>query len=276
MLDLMLGNGEDAFSCGEAYACFRPWRTHHFKIVCSCGQSPCPEWEKLKDLPESRFHAEAAKRLEKKFIIDSSKELCWLVDSQNWAKNGGLSVFNFALWKDPIAMAHSQWKRNRPITEWANSYVTYYQRLVALGVPFFAIEFGQLARDPQELVKKICLITGLEWFEGKEAFWEGHHHHLFGSMGTRKQSELGVGNIRSDDGFSPEFERIIPEIKQELDAVPGLSDVISNLRVHDVNTLEPTSLANFERAKPMPFWYHKRRIKRIIRRRFPQKWHVDQ
>lgn len=38
MLDLMLGNGYDTFSCGEVYAWFRPWRTHHFRITCSCGK----------------------------------------------------------------------------------------------------------------------------------------------------------------------------------------------------------------------------------------------
>lgn len=276
MLDLMLGNGADAYSCGEVYAWFRPWRTHHFKIVCSCGKSPCPEWEKIKDVPESGFHSAASKKLGTEFIIDSSKELCWLVDSQDWARKTEMSVFNFALWKDPIAMAHSQWKRNRPIDEWTQSYVTYYQRIIALGIPFYAVEFGRLSREPQQLLKRMCDITGLGWFDGKEAFWKGEHHHLFGSMGTRKQSVAGDGQIRAEETFSPEFEQAIPEIQAQLDAIPGLAKVVTQLKERDIETVDATSLPSFRRPDLMPFWYYERALKRIVRRRFPQQWHLEQ
>lgn len=38
--DLKLGNGRDAFSCGEAHALFRPWLLHHFRANWQCGQVP--------------------------------------------------------------------------------------------------------------------------------------------------------------------------------------------------------------------------------------------
>ncbi len=85
MLDLMLGNGNDAFSCGEVYAWFRPWRSHHRSIVCSCGETPCPVWEQIKDSAENRFHSDVCRRLGVSFVIDSSKELRWLTDAQTWA-----------------------------------------------------------------------------------------------------------------------------------------------------------------------------------------------
>ena len=52
MLDLMLGNASDAFSCGEVNARFRPWRSHHFNPECRCGQNPCQIWAEIADVPE--------------------------------------------------------------------------------------------------------------------------------------------------------------------------------------------------------------------------------
>jgi hypothetical protein len=55
MLDFMLGNSGDAFSTGEIFGYFRPYRTHHFNPVCSCGDVDCKVWQGLADVPESRF-----------------------------------------------------------------------------------------------------------------------------------------------------------------------------------------------------------------------------
>lgn len=276
MLDLMLGHGTDTFSCGEVYAWFRPWRTHHFKIVCSCGQSPCAKWNNIKDVHESLFHREAARQLEVPFIIDSSKELCWLADSQIWAKTGGQTVFNFALWKDPLSMAYSNWKRNKPVEEWVKSYVIYYERLLSLEIPFLSIEYGQLAGEPERLVKRICELTGLEWFDGKERFWEGNHHHLFGSKGTRNQSDAGDSQIRRKELFPSEFKEEISKIQKSLEAFSGLQDVLYELKARDIETLGFDGLSPYRRPRVMPSWYYERAVKRMFRRQFPQKWHLDQ
>jgi len=52
LLDLMLSNAEDAFSCGEVYALFRPHKPHHFNPDCSCQQAACKVW------PEARRQGE--------------------------------------------------------------------------------------------------------------------------------------------------------------------------------------------------------------------------
>src|SRR4051812_23621524 len=73
MLDLMLGSGDRAFSCGEAYARFRPFEPRHHRIDCACGESPCPVWAQIADLPEEHFHRGVADRLGSRAVIDSSK-----------------------------------------------------------------------------------------------------------------------------------------------------------------------------------------------------------
>src|SRR5688572_30069976 len=85
MVDVMLGHepGRDidrCFSCGEVYAWFRPYRSHHKQIVCSCCDGLCDVWLQLMNQPESLFHAGVVKTLGVEFVIDSSKELRWVWD----------------------------------------------------------------------------------------------------------------------------------------------------------------------------------------------------
>ena len=107
MLDLILGNSDDTFSCGEVYAWFHPYRQHHFKINCSYGNNPCQTWEKIKDEPENEFHAAIFKTLGVSFVIDSSKDLCWLIDTQTWAFANNLKSINLVIWKDLLELAYS-------------------------------------------------------------------------------------------------------------------------------------------------------------------------
>lgn len=132
MLDLMVGHGDNAFSCGEVYAWFRPWRTHHRKIVCSCGIDPCPVWEKIKNVSEEKFHFNTCVKLGIDFVVDSSKELNWLIDTQTWAAKSGMDVLNVLIWKTPHEMAFSNWKRNRSPLQWVKSFLHYHNALLNL------------------------------------------------------------------------------------------------------------------------------------------------
>ena len=172
MLDLMLGNAQDSFSCGEVYAWFRPYRMHHFHINCSCGQSICPIWERLKSVPESKFHTSVIQSLKMKFVIDSSKDLTWVLDNHNWAKSNSIRVFNLLLWKDPIHLAHSYWKRNYNPTAWRNEFINYYGSFIKSGFPFIAVNYNELARDPERKLTEICRMVGMEYFDGRERFWK--------------------------------------------------------------------------------------------------------
>ena len=115
MLDLMLGNSDSEFSCGEIYALFRPYRTHHFNPDCCCGAKHCLVWNKLSKLNESEFHAAALAQTGIHHVVDSSKDLNWVLDSNRWASHQDIPVKNVLLWKQPIDLAYSHWKRGRPI-----------------------------------------------------------------------------------------------------------------------------------------------------------------
>ncbi len=276
MLDLMVGHDDNAFSCGEVYAWFRPWRTHHRKIVCSCGNDPCPVWKKIKDVPEKIFHTNVCKELGVEFVVDSSKELNWLIDTQSWADHTGLKVFNVLIWKNPQEMAFSHWKRKRSPLEWRASFLHYHNALLDLGVPFAAIPFRRLSENPRQTLRTICDYVDMPYFEGKECFWNQASHHLFGSMGTRKQVEAGKSMVRSQTGFTEEFKAILPEINGHIDTDKELLNLLDRLAQRDIVNAPDRTERPFVRPRVMPSWYYVRQAKSAVRRYFPQKWHLTQ
>lgn len=276
MLDLMVGHGNKAFSCGEVYAWFRPWRTHHYKIVCGCGEKNCPVWEKIKDVPEWKFHANVCNKLNVDFVVDSSKELNWLIDTQRWAKRSAMSVYNVLVWKTPQEMAFSHWKRNRSPLAWRNSFVHYHNSLTGLGIPFVTIPFRKLTENPSHTLQLICKYVGMPYFEGQEDFWNHQSHHLFGSMGTRKQVEAGESVIRSQKGFTEEFEAILPELNSQIVSDQELQNLLIILAESELSTSDKVESKPFERPLLMPLWYYVRKTKIFVRRYFPQKWHLEQ
>lgn len=272
MLDLMLGNAPNAFSCGEVSAWFRAWRTHHFEIDCPCGQDPCPVWEQLKAVPEAHFHHAVAERLGVDFVVDSSKDLCWLLDTQQWAATSGLTVFNLLMWKDPLDLAYSHWKRGRGLDDWRSEFVTYHHRLFGIKLPFFAVNYNQLVGDPQRLLAKTCAAIGMDYFEGKERFWEKEHHHLFGSSGTRKQVIAGTSTIRRRKDFPPAFERNIPYLRQQIAADADVQEILAVLKQSDVTQIgsDGHSSHRFLPKRPYPSWYYLRRALMLVQRYFPE------
>jgi hypothetical protein len=273
MLDLMLGNALDAFSCGEVYAWFRPWKVHHFKLECRCGQNPCPVWEGIKNVPESQFHATVFKELDVNFVVDSSKELCWLIDTQEWAVANGIKVFKLLLWKNPIDLAYSRWKRGRGLTGWYREFVSYYSRFFGTGLPFRSVYFDDLVSDPQRKLMEICAVVGMSYFDGKERFWEKQHHHVFGSHGTAKQVTSRESTIRASETYSPEFEEHIEALSRQIAQDSQVQQILETLQRTEVSSTDEFRADEQELVarKPYPLWYYARKARQIVRRHFPDR-----
>jgi len=273
MLDLMLGNDEKAFSLGEVQAWFRPYREHHFKILCSCGKDPCPYWEKIQNIPEKAFHKKAFKILNIDYLIDSSKDLNWAIDNNIWAKKNNIKVFNIVLYKDPVNYIYSIWKRgNKNIDHAVHQYITYYRRLSQTKLPYVAIRYEQLSNETDSILMQICNITGEKYFTDKKSFWTKQHHHAFGSMGTRKQVEAGTSIIRSKEVFPKEFQELIPGIEEKIKNNLDLNYIHDELLAHDIKDGYKPNKTNIVK----PYWYFVLKVKSQYKRIFPSKWkHVQ-
>lgn len=272
MLDLMLGNTPDAFSCGEVYAWFRPYRKHHFDIDCSCGQNPCPIWEKIKDVSENQFHATVFKKLGVNFIVDSSKDPTWVLDTHTWAASNSFEVINILIWKDPVDLAYSYWKRGYKLDSWRKPFVSYYSKLLQIKIPIMAVSFNELTRNPQNKLMEICDFIGMPYFEGKERFWENQPHYLFGSGGVRNQVEAKESKIRKEEKRPPEFQAKIEDLSKQISADSKVQQILSALQRVEISSVDHSKLRNTEIPSHLvyPAWYYMWKIRQVYRRFFPQ------
>jgi hypothetical protein len=251
MLDLMLGHGEEAFSCGEVVAWFRPWRAHHFEA----RRSPSALWKRIGSVPEEHFHKKVADELGVRFVVDSSKDEAWVMDTQRWARRDGMKVFNLVLWKDPVNHAHSFWKRGMSLRQWKKHYIRYYRRMIESGIPFYSVHFEELVRDPSKKLKAICALIGMPYFEGKERFWEGDHDHLFGSLGTRRQVEEGASRIRSGTTFDEAFSERCAEVEELIRSDSQMKMVLDRLLHTEVSRANSGVEAERASRRIYPLWY---------------------
>lgn len=277
MLDLMLGNAPNAFSCGEVYQWFRPWRTHHFEIDCACGENPCPYWSRIQDVKENIFHREAFQRFGVDYVVDSSKDICWILDSNLWGAENRIRVTNLLIWKQPIALAHSYWKRGWSISDAIHGFVRYHTRFFETGLPFFTVYFPDLTREPKTKLEEICNVLGMNYFEGKESFWTKRHHHLFGSGGIRRQVQQGRSRIDTVQEFPDAFLTAIKPFAKEIEG-EDIGLILSILREHDISnfisaeiSFLPSGLVPNPSVK-RPLWYYMDRIRRLYKRYFPEPW----
>ena len=274
MLDVMLGNSPDAFSCGEVVEWFRPWRTHAFEIDYPRHGEPCTVWDSLKNVPESRFHTTVARDMNVNFVVDSSKEICWLIDVQRWAAAQSHKVFNLLIWKNPVDMAYSRWKQgDRDLSRWRTGFKKYHNKILEIGLPFFAVNYNDLVNDPSRKLAEICTVIGMPYFEGKERFWEKKHCHLFGSLGIRRQIEAGHSVIQAKKPYPPEFQALVGFVKEQVSADEKLGQILKILEKNNVASSVNKNLADHQfHHKVYPWWYYAKRLVRFFQRYFPKEF----
>lgn len=285
MLDLMLGNNDRAFSCGEIYARFRPHRQLHsigfrstlapperVSIRCACGRKPCPAWARLSNVPEHQFHDQVFDRLGVSVVVDSSKRLSWVLDAHRWA-SARVQIHDLLIWKQPRELAYSHWRRSGDIRLWRSSFVSYHRRYFGLGLPFVSVPYHDLVADPPGTLRAICAMLGLPYADGQERFWEGEHHVLFGSGGARRQVDRGE-SVLSAPAFPPEFVSAWDGIASEVEQDDQVQEIRSNLLRADVRRATGPPVPSTDRTQPpslrRPPWYYKDRAVLAYRRRFPR------
>jgi hypothetical protein len=272
VVDLTLGNAPDAFSCGEVSAWFRPYRRHHLTLDCACGQDPCPVWAQLSELPESRFHATVFDMLQVGFVVDSSKDICWLIDAHRWSRDHDIAAVNLLLWKDPLDLAYSFWKRGHPPLTWRTEFLKCYTRFFETGLPFVALNYNEFARDPGGKLPQLCSAVGMAHASGRVGFANKRYHHLFGSAGIREQLERKQTMVRADPVHDSRFEAVAGGLEAELAADGVLQRTLDALRRADVS-LAPSRVVGRAASTPgRPFWYYRSKTIRAVRRYFPQRY----
>lgn len=192
MLGLMLASGDAAVSCGEAAAWFRVARHRP-------GATVPDAFAPLKDVSERTFHRHLMAYHDASFAVDSSKDLDWIIDHTRWAAESNLRVYNVLIYKAPVDIALSWWKR-REFDGWYRYYLRYHLQMTYSGVDFWTVSYDDLVEAPRTTLRQICRLTGLPYFEGKEHFWN-YNHALLGTNSHGVREQLGAG--RSEIKKSP-------------------------------------------------------------------------
>lgn len=275
MLDLMLGSNSRAVSCGEVYAWYRPFRSHHRTSICACSDPDCRIRRTLTASPEVKFHAHACESLKREFVVDSSKNLRWVADSIGWALDTGMRVFNIAIWKDPVSLCYSQWKRGESFWEWKSSFTRYYDRLDSLGISYVSVPQSTLVREPQVVLSRLCSLVGMSYEIGQERFWEHEHHHFFGSLGTRQQVKRGHSHFSETEEFPPEFMDVRLQIERDIERDSRLGGVLQ--RIADADACRPDAGVRAEQGERprlayLRHWYLWDSLRAAYRRLRPIRW----
>lgn len=276
---LMIGNAPDAFACGEVYAFFRPWRTYHFKPICSCGldYDKCI-WRKFEGINERYFYRYLSEHLGIEWIVDESKRLDWVLDSQQWAKENDMGIYNILMFKEPIDLMYSYWKRGVSMNSVKRAFLGYYGKFVKLNIPFVSVSLNELVNVPSEKLKSICNVIGMPYFPGKERFWEGRHCHLFGSLGVKRQLKEGNVQISSSQDYPPDFLSLAQPLLKHFKKNERVRRIYNLLKKNEVDNINIESYIG--KPKPLvkkihPAWYYRLAIKSKWRKHHPQKWRYE-
>jgi hypothetical protein len=273
MLDLMLGSDDNAFSLGEVHAWFRPFRKHHRHIDCNCGDRQCAYWNSILPVREADFFEKAFDQLNVEFLIDSSKNLVWAIDNNRWAQKNDIKVINIVMYKPILNYVYSIWKRGESVDAALYRYKKYYLRLMSSGIPVITVSFSELVSCPENVLQKICEITGQVYSVDRTEFWKYDHHHIFGSGGVRAQSRKGTSEIQGREDFPLEFESLIPLIKNKIENDNKLNEINHFLFSHHFKkyNLDPASVQRMA-CIISPYWYYTGKAKSIWRRYFPERY----
>ncbi|MCK5642233.1 MAG: hypothetical protein KAJ19_15615 [Gammaproteobacteria bacterium] len=294
MIDLMLSNADDAFSCGEVHALFRPFRPHHFDPRCICSDPGCTLWKKVKAHGETELWNTLTTLLPNvEVFVDSSKNLVWFMD-QMADKGCDFKPLNVLVWKTPGEYAYSCMKRGR-LKSWKRGYISYHIRYFSVMPSWFSVRYSELARDPAHKLQRLCECLEIPYFPGKEHYWNRQYHTLFGSYSAKlhlyNRNTSDFANIVSsrsiyksmvDTNTEPEVqyhktiyyeedvvEKLPPEIRKELEEDPVLNKIRQLLELTEVGisgARTTEDIRGFVQGlkQPVRGWYMAQKVKRYV------------
>lgn len=226
MLDMILGNAPNGFSCGEMGALFYPNRRHHLKHRCGCEDLACKVWETVRNAGPAGAHMALFEMFpEVDFLIDSTKNPLWIREQGNVLERSGIDVVHILIWKAPQEFEHSRHKRERS-SGWQRAWLHYHRAYMGMVKGWRAVRYRDLVESPDAL-KASCNHLKIPWFEGKERYWDKRHHILFGNNSAK---------IHLYDQLSEPFraceERLRTIVKQDRTAVGSEYRTVENRNVN--------------------------------------------
>lgn len=184
LLDMLLSNTDEGFSCGELIALFHPHKTHHIAYTCGCGQRSCAVWpDAIKEGPERVYARLFQAHPQLSYIVDSSKDPQWLQRQSRALAAQGIDTEHVLIWKTPEAFRASWAKRGRERT-WRRAWEHYHVVYGSLMENWYGVPYEALTANVDMLATLVATL-GIAGRSGQERYWEKVHHTLFGNSSAK-------------------------------------------------------------------------------------------
>ncbi len=232
LLDMMLGNDQKGISLGEVVAFFRPYRPHHIlkNKNCFCENEGCTFWRDMKKGGEKDLYRNIFDKTSADFIVDSSKNPLWVKDQIKYSKKREYKVYPVIIYKTPLEFAYSKFKRDN-LSGWKNRWIRVHLRLFAILDDFMTVKYQKLAKDPGKKLEELCDNLGIEYFDGKEKFWNNEaEHFLFGSDTVRYSKKLVYYKEQYDE---ERLDELKGQIEIEDKKLKRILDILNSFEVGD-------------------------------------------
>ncbi len=236
----------------------------------SCGSGH--QWGSLTGGSAESFYSDAMKQLDVDYVVDSSKDLTWHVAARRFAARSALNTANIYIWKDPLDLAYSYWKRGGGLTFWRSEFMKYYPRITPVGLPLLTVNYSALTRQPAETLADVCRALGMPYFPGKEEFWQKDQHQLFGSLGVRRQPKWSLSSLQTTS-YPPEFAKHTDALRKQIAEDADLQTAIAALVASDVSKAPDGSGPQMPYSEKWvkPPWFYWQHAKLKVRRYRPQR-----
>ena len=249
--DMTLANDPAGFSCGEVYAMFNPFRSHHVDPLCGCGDVNCEIWPQVLAAGEEHcYETIFALHPEVNFIVDSSKDPIWIARQIARLQEQAIDARHILIWKTPLELAAS-FKKRGELDNWERSWVNYHRLYHTLVSGWRSVPYADYTQDASVL-EEVCNFLGIPFFAGKASYWEKTHHLLFGNdsarvhlvnevtRGQSAPSPMGSGEPQRQTIYyssveDAELERLVSTTISES---PYISALVSLLTERDIRNQE--------------------------------------
>ncbi len=184
LLNLVIANDPQGFSCGEVHAFVHPYLDYHWRPNCGCGDLDCRFWQPYGDIRPDSVHRWLFERVPGiRLVVDSSKDVGWIRPNAVRLQRRDIIVHKILVWKTPAEFLASRQKRGQ-LAGWANSWIYYHRAFLAAFPDCVTVRYESLVSDPATL-DAICKVVGIANFPGKTEYWNKEQHTLFGNSSAR-------------------------------------------------------------------------------------------
>ena len=233
LLDLLLDSHIQVYGLGEIRRLPRIYENPHKS--CSCGDSlwDCKFWSRVNEVMKEKFGREisslnldsketATFHQDNRIFFDSVAgvcDTCYVTDNSKRPRRlrqllaaPDIDVYPVHVLRDPRGYVHSQSKRKQQYIGPALSYTFRSINLFQLlrNREHVVVEYEQLARDPEKLLRQLMHRLGLE-FEPELLNWAEHVHHNVGSAKSVLRKTKG-SSIRADNAWYntiPKYRQVV-------------------------------------------------------------------